>query len=57
MTDNDEKDGVLAKIKRPGDKLFQACEKLKLKVEKFSINTAARGLGEGLKVFNQDLAL
>ena len=49
MTDNDEEDGVLAKIKRPGDKLFQECEKLKLKVEKFSINTAARGRGVGFR--------
>ena len=47
----------MAKIKRQGDKLIQDCVKLKLKVEKFSINTAARGRGEGFEVFNQDLAL
>ena len=39
----------MAKIKRQGDKSIQACVKLKLKVEKFSINTAARGRGGGFR--------
>ena len=34
----------MAKIKIQGDKLFWACVKLKLKMEKFSINMAGRGV-------------